>query len=470
MADKGAHRSEAIEVDYLIIGAGAVGMAFADVLLAETDATIAIVDRRYRPGGHWNDAYPFVRLHQPSSFYGVNSRTLGTGAKDEVGHNQGMFELASGQEVLSHFDLTMQQQFLPSGRVRWFPMSNVDVDGTISSLMSGERTEVTAQKVVDATHSQMHIPSVDPPRYAVDPSINCVPPNELPRCSAGYDQFVVVGAGKTAMDTCIWLLDTGTPPDRIRWIAPRDSWLLDRRNYQPGEEYFTKVCKGIADQVEAVAIADSINDIYLNLEAREFLTRVDSTITPEAYHCAVISPGELEQLRSITGVIRLGRVTRLTPDEIILEHGSVPAEPNTLYVDCSSAGIPRRPSTPIFAGNRITPQWIRTCQPTFSAAFIAHVDSTYDDDDLKNLLCTPIEPPEVPLDYARMFQLELATRTKWDQHPEIRTWSETCRLDPFSSVAKTQIGVNAEATEHLGRYLTNYGLAVEKLDRLLGPV
>jgi len=69
-----------------------------------------------------------------------------------------------------------------------------------------------------------------------------------------------------------------------------------------------------------------------------------------------------------------------------------------------------------------------------------------------------------------MFQLELSTRTRWDQHPEIRAWSETCRLDPFSSVAKTQIGANAEATEHLGRYLTNYAAAVDKLADFVGPL
>lgn len=65
-------RADLVETDYLIIGAGAVGLAFADTLLAETDAHITIVDRRGKPGGHWNDAYAFVTLHQPSSFYGVN--------------------------------------------------------------------------------------------------------------------------------------------------------------------------------------------------------------------------------------------------------------------------------------------------------------------------------------------------------------------------------------------------------------
>ena len=77
-------RQSVIEVDYLIVGAGAAGMAFADSLVTETKSTIAIVDRQHRPGGHWTNAYPFVRLHQPSAFYGVNSRPLGTGPRTKL--------------------------------------------------------------------------------------------------------------------------------------------------------------------------------------------------------------------------------------------------------------------------------------------------------------------------------------------------------------------------------------------------
>ena len=63
-----------LETDYLVVGAGASGMAFADTLVAHTGAEVVLVDRRHRPGGHWLDAYPFVRLHQPSAYYGVESR------------------------------------------------------------------------------------------------------------------------------------------------------------------------------------------------------------------------------------------------------------------------------------------------------------------------------------------------------------------------------------------------------------
>ena len=67
-----------LEVDYLVIGGGAMSAAFIDALLdRDRSATVAIIERRDRLGGHWNNAYPFVRLHQPAAFYGVNSIKLG---------------------------------------------------------------------------------------------------------------------------------------------------------------------------------------------------------------------------------------------------------------------------------------------------------------------------------------------------------------------------------------------------------
>lgn len=72
-----------LDTDYLILGAGATGMAFADVILSEDPAArVVIVDRRAVPGGHWNDAYPFVRLHQPAAYYGLSSTPLGQGVVD----------------------------------------------------------------------------------------------------------------------------------------------------------------------------------------------------------------------------------------------------------------------------------------------------------------------------------------------------------------------------------------------------
>jgi hypothetical protein len=128
-----------LTTDYLVVGSGAVGMTFADQLLTETDANVMIVDRHHMPGGHWNDAYSFVRLHQPSAFYGVGSRQLGSDRLDQFGLNKGYYELASGAEIVSYFDKLMNERFLPSGRVQYFPMSDYQGGGEFVSRLSGER-------------------------------------------------------------------------------------------------------------------------------------------------------------------------------------------------------------------------------------------------------------------------------------------------------------------------------------------
>ena len=134
-----------IETDYLIIGGGAVGLAFADTIIAETDAHVTIIDRQAKPGGHWNDAYGFVALHQPSACYGVNSLPLGENRKDTHGANAGLYELASGAEVSGYFDKVMRQRLLPSGQVTYLPMTEYRGDGHAVSLMSGEETRITVR-------------------------------------------------------------------------------------------------------------------------------------------------------------------------------------------------------------------------------------------------------------------------------------------------------------------------------------
>ena len=66
-----------LKTDYLVIGAGAMGMAFTDALIDHADVHVTLVDHRHAAGGHWQDAYPFVQLHQASLFYGVASTEIG---------------------------------------------------------------------------------------------------------------------------------------------------------------------------------------------------------------------------------------------------------------------------------------------------------------------------------------------------------------------------------------------------------
>jgi hypothetical protein len=59
----------------------------------EAEARVVLVDRNHQPGGHWTMAYPSVRLHQTWAFCGGNSLTLGSNTIDQVGRNEGHYEI-----------------------------------------------------------------------------------------------------------------------------------------------------------------------------------------------------------------------------------------------------------------------------------------------------------------------------------------------------------------------------------------
>src|SRR5260370_41352484 len=101
-----------LQTDYLVVGAGALGMAFVDSLIEHSDADVVMVERRHRPGGHWLDAYPFVHLHQPSRFYGVNSSPLGQDRTEPEGIDTEFYERASGAEICGYFDEIMRDRVL----------------------------------------------------------------------------------------------------------------------------------------------------------------------------------------------------------------------------------------------------------------------------------------------------------------------------------------------------------------------
>ncbi len=457
-----------LETDYLVVGAGAMGMAFADVLLAETDARVLLVDRGERPGGHWNVAYPFVRLHQPSAFYGVNSRKLGSDKKDTTGWNAGLYELASGAEVVAYFDHVLHQQFLPSGRVQYVPMCRYEGDGAARSLVSGETHEVTvAAKTIDTTYMNVIVPSMRAPDFSVADGVRCVPPNDLAALDQPPAAFVIVGGGKTAIDTALWLLANGVDPDGITWIRPRDSWLLDRAIIQPGREFFDAAVGGFAHRTEAAARATSVDDLFERLESAGQLLRLDPDVRPTMYRCATVTHAEIAQLQRITDVVRQGRVQEITEDEIVLDAGSVPSGPGALFVDCTADGLERRPVVPMFGGDTVTVQTVRTCQQVFSSAFVAHVEVTHDDDALKNELCTVVPHPDSDIDWLRTTLGDMHNSVRWQGDPDLQDWLMRARLDGFSG---NRGDPDPEQLEVLVRILDHASDAMRNLERLLEGV
>ena len=451
-----------IETDYLVVGAGAAGLAFADALTTDSDARVILVDRRHGPGGHWNDAYPFVRLHQPSAFYGVNSLPLGEDAIDQQGPNAGYYERASGPEIVGYFRRVMDQRLLPSGKVRFFPNCEYLGEHRFVSRLSGDTYEVkVAKKLVDARYLEPSIPANEDPPFEVAKGVRCIPINGLVGITEPAERYVVIGGGKTGIDSCLWLLENGVPPDAICWIRPRDSLLANRRYFQPGDLAF----EGFSLLVEAAAQAED-NDDFVDraIEAGQFYP-LDESVRPTMFRYATVSQLELDQLRSIKSVVRLGHVRRIDGYQIVLEHGTVPANRGDLYVHCAASGLRLAPGVPIFDADTITLQAIRTVASPFAAAVTGFIEATRDDTDEKNKLCPPNPYMDRPSDLARSTLVAMDANYQWSKHPDIMAWLDRARLNPIRGIL--QRGDEPGVQQSMVRFMTHTRSAILNLRRFV---
>lgn len=430
-----------IETDYLVVGAGATGMAFTDSLVADSDAQVVMVDRRHRPGGHWNDAYPFVRLHQPSAYYGVNSLPLGQDRIDADGPNAGGYDRADASEICAYFQRVLDEVLLESGRVRFLGMTDHLPDGSgrhvLRSRLTGDETEVRVRRrLVDATFLEGDIPSRHARRFEVEDGVRVIPPNDLVTCDTSdgaVSGFTVIGSGKTGMDSCTWLLEQGVPPEMVRWVKPREAWLYDRALTQP-RELVASIIDGVALELQAAAEAEDPQDLMSRLESCGRLMRVDAGVEPTMFRAATLSRREADRLRSIEDVVRKGRVMRVERDRLVLAEGEVPSDPGRLHVDCTASGLPHSSPRPIFEDDRVTVQTVRIGLTPFNAAMVGYVEATRDDTAEKNRLCPANHYPSTALDWLPTTYTSTVAEGLWGEQPDIAEWLERSRLNLASGL------------------------------------
>jgi NAD(P)-binding Rossmann-like domain len=186
-----------VDTDYLVVGAGASGLAFVDTLVAETDAEVTVIDRGDAPGGHWLHAYPFVRLHTPSAYHGVNSLTLGEDRIDLAGENTGFYERATGEEVCAYFT-EAAALLTQTGRVRVLTGHEHLGAGSngeqVRDLRTGELDDVAVRrKVVDARYLEASIPATHVVPFDVAPGVRVMPVNDLPEYARSVSACAVSG-------------------------------------------------------------------------------------------------------------------------------------------------------------------------------------------------------------------------------------------------------------------------------------
>ncbi len=454
-----------LEADYLVVGAGASGMAFADALTAHADARVALVDRRHGPGGHWLDAYPFVQLHQASSFYGVASTVLGTGSTQSEGPEAGLYERASAAEVCAYYQRVLNEKLVPSGRVEFHPSCEYLGDGSFVSRLSGERYRAgPGCRIVDARYLAPEIPATTAPPFAVADGARALPVNELPKLESAPGEYVVVGSGKTATDACVWLLGNGVDPDSICWVRPREPWMLDRAVVQPDPAVFIGMA---ADTMEAAREASSPDDLFLRMEAAGVMLRIDPSLTPTMAKTPTLARWELDLLRSIERVVRRGHVRALAPGRIELDDGDVAIERDAAVVHCAAAGLRYPPLVPIWGEEAITIQPVRAGFPCLAAALIGYVEATRDDDAEKNRVCPPSPLSDTPADWALMQALGGRASLAFGAEADIKEWIDRVALNPARVPPGEPAAPGLAAAED--RFRAAAGPGLEAMAKLAGP-
>jgi hypothetical protein len=324
-------------------------------------------------------------------------------------------------------------------------------------------------KLVDATYIESSLPSTHKPVYTVDSAARVVTPNELLGLDEPASGFTVIGAGKTSMDTCCWLIEQGVDPDSIRWIRPRDAWTVDRASVQPLRLVGAFV-EWVAAQNEACAQAQSLDELFPALEDRGVLHRLDPGVMPVFNRGAILCEAERVMLREVGDVVRLGKVNHVGADRIDLDEGTIPNEAGHVVVDCTAAGLASAPDRRVHDPDRITIQWIQAGIAPFNAALIGFVEASREDDTDKNRLCTPrgFSRRADVVNYAAGWLNTQRGFLSWMAEPDVAEWLSTCRLSVFGNVGPYLGEQGTKAA--LGRLVGAQSPAVENLQRLLAEV
>ncbi|MEP2783587.1 MAG: hypothetical protein ABJP33_14355 [Pseudoruegeria sp.] len=401
------------ETDYLVIGGGAMSCAFVDALLTgDKTATVTIIERRARLGGHWCNAYPYVTLHQPALFYGVNSIKLGNGSTD----------LSTLDEILAYFDKVLDR-FIKTGRVTF--LSGHEYLGANNAAPMNAKDETiefrVKKRVVNGTYMGVEIPSTHPPKFEVADDVPFMPPNNLPEQIGKWDNYYVLGCGKTGIDAVLYLLRNGVSPDKINWVMSSDIWCFDRSGLQVGT-----VMDTIIDQCNSVRRANTPDDIFLQLEGDSGdIMRLDKDVLPTKWKCATLSPAEMKELRPVKNKIRYGRIKKLNCEGIEFADQNLGYPDKTLFINCTADALASRAPKPVFTEGHIDLQSVFFCQQVFSAAAIAGLETCKISDKMRNWV-RPVPHPERPAEWPHLLSITMDNALKL--HVFMPIWMLRSRL------------------------------------------
>jgi hypothetical protein len=309
-----------------------------------------------------------------------------------------MNDRATGKEVCEYYDQVVKS-FIATKRVKVFFNSEYRSCGeegshthTIASN-DGQVFTVACGKLVNCL-TKVEVPSMRKAPFPVHESVCLKPVNDLPNAmkSGTFDKYVVIGAGKTGTDAIIYLLENNINPESITWITSRDVWYFLRDGYLPKSRPKSEFWKFAHDNFfEPLLLASSVKEIFLNLEKAGTIGRLDPNGPfPEVFKGPTIDKKELDALRTVQNVIRCGRVTSITLDEIVLESGKTfISHDDTFVVDCMAENFfgynDFEPDFQTFKPNLIQLGPMPFLfNPSLTSTLMGYLEATFHDDSVKN--------------------------------------------------------------------------------------
>ena len=221
------------EFDLCIVGAGYAGLnaAFVASRHLPRTARVLVLDKHLHAGGMWNDAYSYVRLHQPYRFFTAGN--IPWSLRRERSY------LATRDEVAAHlrhcFDV-ISSRFRVDPRWGWAGVDHIEMDGSVVVTARGPEGELstfTAARFVDA--SGFDVEALRP--LALSSSkVQPIAPGQVEEAGllsrTNADPAWVIGSGKTAMDTVV-ALARANPARRIGMVTGTGTYFYDRDLVNP---------------------------------------------------------------------------------------------------------------------------------------------------------------------------------------------------------------------------------------------
>ena len=155
---------------------------------------------------------------------------------------------------------------------------------------------------------------------------------------------------------------------------------------------------GMANVIAALGDEDvtSAEELFLKWEACDIVSRLRPDAEPPViFKGATIYAKQLRQARAARA-IRLGRVSEITKDEIVLKQGREPLPSNALVVDCTAGkaepgaffGYAAGDDFEFFGEGSITlGPLLQMLNPSATSAIVAYLEATFEDDATKNAFC-----------------------------------------------------------------------------------